>query len=44
EYTPPVIYSNDTRSKLIFMIEARPRMGDATLLHPGQPVEVSVHE
>ena len=24
EFTPPVIYSNDTRSKLVFMVEARP--------------------
>ena len=24
EFTPPVIYSNETRSKLVFMIEARP--------------------
>ncbi len=40
EYTPPVIYSNDTRDKLVFMIEARPAAGDAPALHPGQPVEV----
>lgn len=40
EYTPPVIYSNESRSKLVFMIEAHPRAEDATKLHPGQPVEV----
>ena len=40
EYTPPIIYSNETRSKLVFMIEARPSMDKATGLHPGQPVEV----
>lgn len=41
EYTPPVIYSNETRSKLVFMIEARPAARqDAVALHPGQPVEV----
>lgn len=41
EYTPPLIYSNDTRSKLVFMIEARPvSIRDAVSLHPGQPVEV----
>jgi HlyD family secretion protein len=40
EYTPPVIYSNETRAKLVFMIEARPRPADALKLHPGQPVEV----
>jgi HlyD family secretion protein len=40
EYTPPVIYSRESRSKLVFLIEARPAPGDATLLHPGQPVDV----
>ena len=40
EYTPPIIYSNETRSKLIYMIEARPSVADAVKLHPGQPVEV----
>ncbi len=40
EYTPPVIYSNDTRSKLVFMIEAHPSPADATKLHPGQPLTV----
>ncbi|TRZ97426.1 MAG: HlyD family efflux transporter periplasmic adaptor subunit [Deltaproteobacteria bacterium] len=40
EYTPPIIYSNETRSKLVFMIEARPPASMATGLHPGQPVEV----
>jgi HlyD family secretion protein len=40
EYTPPVIYSNETRSKLIYLIEARPSAADAVRLHPGQPVEV----
>ena len=40
EYTPPVIYSNETRSKLVFMVEARPRPEDAPRLHPGQPVSV----
>ena len=37
EYTPPVIYSNESRTKLVFMIEARPAAGDAPKLHPGQP-------
>lgn len=40
EYTPPIIYSNETRSKLTYMIEARPSINDAVKLHPGQPVEV----
>ncbi|MDQ0141078.1 HlyD family secretion protein [Cupriavidus necator] len=40
EYTPPVIYSNETRRKLVFLVEARPSAADATRLRPGQPVEV----
>lgn len=40
EYTPPVIYSNETRAKLVFMVEARPKPADAPRLRPGQPVEV----
>jgi HlyD family secretion protein len=40
EYTPPVIYSNETRGKLIYMIEARPTPADAVKLHPGQPLAV----
>jgi len=42
EYTPPIIYSNETRSKLVYMIEARPSADNALVLHPGQPVEVKV--
>jgi HlyD family secretion protein len=40
EYTPPVIYSNETRGKLVYMIEAHPAPQDAAKLHPGQPLEV----
>jgi len=40
EFTPPIIYSNDTRAKLVFMIEARPDGEGAPTLRPGQPVEV----
>jgi HlyD family secretion protein len=40
EYTPPVIYSNETRAKLVFLVEARPQATDAPRLRPGQPVEV----
>ena len=43
EYTPPIIYSNETRSKLVYMIEARPPAADAVRLHPGQPVSVALH-
>ncbi|BCR03238.1 secretion protein HlyD [Desulfuromonas versatilis] len=40
EYTPPVIYSRETRAKLVFLVEARPDPGVAGRFHPGQPVEV----
>ncbi len=40
EFTPPVIYSNETRGKLVFMIEARPSAESAAKLNPGQPVSV----
>jgi HlyD family secretion protein len=40
EYTPPIIYSNETRAKLVYMIEAHPNLADAPKLHPGQPIEV----
>lgn len=41
EYTPPVIYSNETRAKLVYMIEAHPDDPLAARLHPGQPLEVT---
>jgi HlyD family secretion protein len=40
EYTPPLIYSESSRTKLVFLIEARPRPEQAPLLNPGQPIEV----
>ena len=40
EYTPPVIYSESTREKLVFLIEARPDPAPAATLKPGQPVTV----
>jgi len=42
EFTPPVIYSKDSRAKLVFLAEARPQPADAAKLHPGQPVDVSL--
>ena len=36
EFTPPVIYSRETRDRLVFLVEARP----STRLNPGQPVDV----
>jgi HlyD family secretion protein len=40
EYTPPVIYSESSKAKLVFLIEARPPTDKATTLNPGQPIEV----
>jgi HlyD family secretion protein len=42
EYTPPVIYSNETRAKLVFMVEARPSVENAPNLRPGQPLTVTL--
>jgi HlyD family secretion protein len=39
EYTPPVIYSNESRAKLVFMVEARPDDAAAKVLKPGQPID-----
>jgi HlyD family secretion protein len=40
EYTPPVIYSRETRAKLVFRIEAVFAPELARDLRPGQPAEV----
>ena len=40
EYTPPVIYSKESRNKLVFMIEAVFDPAVSANLHPGQPVDV----
>lgn len=42
EYTPPVIYSQENRSKLVFMIEIKFADDIAAKLHPGQPVDVEL--
>jgi HlyD family secretion protein len=42
EYTPPVIYSQESRSKLVFMIEAVFDPQTSVNLHPGQPVDVQL--
>jgi HlyD family secretion protein len=41
EFTPPIIYSNETRAKLVFMIEARPIDEVVRVLRPGLPVTVT---
>jgi HlyD family secretion protein len=40
EYTPPVIYSEESREKLVFMVECRFDNATAAKLHPGQPVDI----
>jgi len=42
EFTPPVLYSKENRSKLVYLVEARPAPTDALKLHPGQPVDVTL--
>lgn len=39
EFTPPVIYSQSARTKLVFLVEARPELAQAPL-SPGLPVAV----
>jgi len=41
EYTPPVIYSDQSRAKLVYLIEARPPPEQAARFNPGQPVTVA---
>jgi HlyD family secretion protein len=41
EYTPPFIYSESTRSKFVFLAEARQPPAEASRLNPGQPVTVT---
>ena len=39
EYTPPVLFSRESRAKLMFLVEARLQ---GTNLRPGQPVDVKL--
>lgn len=41
EYTPPVLYNRENRTKLVFMVEALFDGEVARDLHPGQPVDVT---
>ena len=43
EFTPPVLYNRENRSKLIFMVEAKCSPADAANLRPGQPVDVELN-
>ena len=40
EYTPPLIYSESSKSKLVFLVEARLPPDQAATLNPGEPMEV----
>ena len=40
EYTPPVIYSQESRDKLVFLVEVVFDPAAAADLNPGQPVDV----
>ncbi len=40
EYTPPYIFSENTRAKFVYRIEAKPIRTALLHLHPGQPVSV----
>lgn len=40
EYTPPLIYSESSKAKLVFLIEARSPSGQVFTLNPGQPIQV----
>ena len=43
EYTPPVIYSRETRAEMVFMIEAKISAADAPNARPGQPADVTLN-
>jgi len=40
EFTPPIIYSEASRAKLVYQVEARPTQENGVLLNPGQPIVV----
>jgi HlyD family secretion protein len=42
EYTPPVIYSQRSREKLVYRVEAKVPSDVTQYLHPGQPVGVDL--
>ena len=44
EFTPPVIYSLETRAKLVHLVEARPEGAALARLQPGQIVDVVLGE
>jgi len=43
QYTPPLIYSKDTRESLVYLIRARMTEDVARNFHPGQPIDVRLN-
>ena len=41
EFTPPVLYTQDQRAKLVYLVEAIP--SETVNLHAGQPVSIVLH-
>jgi HlyD family secretion protein len=39
EFTPPILYSKDSRDKLVFRVDARPE-AEAVSLKVGQPLDI----
>lgn len=44
EYTPPIIYSQDTRYKLVYLVRAELPDNMAFKFHPGQPLDIYLNE
>jgi HlyD family secretion protein len=42
EYTPPVIFSRESKSKLVYRIQAKLPLTTATKVYPGQPIAVYI--
>ena len=42
EFTPPVLYSKENRTKLVYLVEAKPEASVAIRLNPGQPIDVTL--
>ncbi len=42
EFTPPVLYSKENRTKLVYLVEAKPEASVAIRLNPGQPIDVAL--
>lgn len=42
EFTPPVIYSNESKAKLVYRVEVALSPEDTLTLHAGQPIEITL--